>query len=61
MLSDDSRERGDLMHWNADRGFGFIARDSGGDRLFVHINTFQHAGVWDPQPRMRFEFKPVRS
>jgi cold shock CspA family protein len=59
MMFDDSRERGNLMHWNVDRGFGFIARDNGGERIFVHVNTLQHASIWAPQFGMRLEFQPV--
>ncbi len=58
-MLDSDRECGNLMYWDVDRGFGFIARDSGGDRLFVHINSFQHASIWAPEVGMRLEFKPV--
>ncbi len=31
---------GTLKKWNAERGFGFIAADQGGQELFVHISAF---------------------
>jgi uncharacterized membrane protein YsdA (DUF1294 family)/cold shock CspA family protein len=36
-----SREAGELVEWNDDRGFGFI-EVAGGERLFVHIKAFGH-------------------
>jgi CspA family cold shock protein len=38
---------GTLKMWNADRGFGFIADDSGGPDMFLHISALQSAGI-DP-------------
>jgi len=34
-----------LKMWNADRGFGFIADDSGGPDIFLHISALQSAGI----------------
>ena len=39
------RYTGRLKNWNADRGFGFIAADEGGQDIFVHITSFQRKGV----------------
>lgn len=36
---------GSLKMWNADRGFGFIADDSGGPDMFLHISALQSAGI----------------
>ncbi|MDB5536778.1 MAG: cold-shock protein, partial [Devosia sp.] len=30
--------RGELIEWNDERGFGFIRPDGGNERLFVHIS-----------------------
>ncbi|KRE43686.1 hypothetical protein ASG74_02260 [Knoellia sp. Soil729] len=34
------RRRGTLEVWNDERGFGFIAPATGGQRVFVHISAF---------------------
>jgi uncharacterized membrane protein YsdA (DUF1294 family)/cold shock CspA family protein len=34
------RLRGKITSWNDGQGFGFIAPDGGGDRIFVHIKAF---------------------
>ena len=34
------REQGTVTEWNDERGFGFITRDGGGSRLFVHVSAF---------------------
>ena len=39
---------GTLKMWNADRGYGFIADDSGGPDMFLHISALQAAGI-DPE------------
>ena len=31
--------------WNAERGYGFIADDSGGPDMFLHISALQSAGI----------------
>ena len=38
------RTHGNLIKWNDDRGFGFIAPAGGGDELFVHISAFPRDG-----------------
>jgi CspA family cold shock protein len=38
---------GTLKMWNADRGFGFIADDSGGPDIFLHVSAVQSGGL-DP-------------
>jgi cold shock protein len=38
---------GRLKMWNADRGFGFIADDSGGPDVFLHATALEAAGI-DP-------------
>ena len=34
------------MKWfNAERGYGFIARDSGGQDVFVHVSALERSGL----------------
>ena len=55
---------GKLKMWNADRGFGFIADDSGGPDIFLHISALQSAGI-DPDnirkgERLTFDVESAR-
>jgi CspA family cold shock protein len=55
---------GKLKMWNADRGFGFIADDSGGPDVFLHISALQSAGI-DPDnirrgDRLTFDVESTR-
>ena len=43
---------GKLKMWNAERGFGFIADDSGGPDMFLHINEPKAAGIDPDQTRV---------
>lgn len=36
------RDYGKLSDWNDDKGFGFVAPEQGGLRVFVHIRAFSH-------------------
>jgi len=36
---------GKAMRWNAQKGFGFIAPDDGGDDLFCHFSAIQDGGM----------------
>lgn len=42
MPADDriGRQRGVLVDWNDDRGFGFITPSGGGSRVFAHVSAF---------------------
>ena len=35
------RQKGKIINWNDDKGFGFIAPINGGKQLFIHINSFK--------------------
>lgn len=39
------RIEGTLKQWNDDRGFGFIAPNTGGPEVFVHISAFPRDGI----------------
>jgi cold shock protein len=45
--------------WNADRGFGFIASDSGSD-VFVHVTALNGLERLSPGERVAFEVEPAR-
>lgn len=38
------RYSGMLKKWNAERGFGFITADDGGQDIFVHVSAFARDG-----------------
>jgi uncharacterized membrane protein YsdA (DUF1294 family)/cold shock CspA family protein len=38
------RYQGKITGWQDDRGFGFVAQNSTGDKAFVHINAFVQRG-----------------
>lgn len=39
-----ARFNGTLKKWNADRGFGFVVAEHGGEDLFVHVSAFPRDG-----------------
>ncbi|MDR0217154.1 MAG: cold shock and DUF1294 domain-containing protein [Comamonas sp.] len=52
------RYQGSLIQWNDERGFGWIAADEGGDKIFVHISAFVPRPHADQRPKsgQRLEF-----
>lgn len=53
---------GTLRKWNAERGFGFIAADQGGQELFVHISAFPRDGRQPAEGEaLSFEVEPDRN
>jgi cold shock protein len=55
---------GKLKMWNADRGFGFSADDTGGPDMFLHVTALQSAGI-DPDDirkgdRLAFDVENTR-
>lgn len=53
---------GKLKKWNAERGFGFIVADDGGQDIFVHISAFARDGRQPAEGEvLTFEVEPDRN
>ncbi len=50
-------DEGVVARYDADRGFGFIAPDSGGPDLFVHVSALRGAEVLHPGERVRYQLR----
>jgi len=53
---------GTVKFFNIDKGFGFIAPESGGNDAFVHISAVERAGMWtlDKDQRVSYEMETDR-
>ena len=49
------KEQGTVKWFNASKGYGFIARDAGGD-VFVHYSAIQGSGYRSLDEGQRVEF-----
>ncbi len=57
----EQRYAGTLKKRNAERGYGFITADDGGQDIFVHISAFARNGVLPtPGEPLSFEVEPDR-
>jgi cold shock CspA family protein len=55
------RYQGKLKKWNAERGFGFIVADDGGQDIFVHVSAFPRDGAPPAEGEpLSFEIEPHR-
>ena len=48
--------QGTVKWFNADKGFGFIAQDGGGDDVFVHFSAIQTQGYKSLDENQHVEF-----
>ena len=48
---------GTVKFFNADKGFGFITPDEGGNDVFVHITALKDAGIGDLKDGQRVSFE----
>jgi CspA family cold shock protein len=53
---------GTVKFFNADKGYGFIAPESGGNDAFVHISAVERAGMHtlDKDQRVSYEMETDR-
>ncbi|MDR6127871.1 CspA family cold shock protein [Sphingomonas sp. SORGH_AS802] len=53
---------GTVKFFNADKGYGFIAPETGGDDAFVHISAVERAGMatLDRDQRVSYELETDR-
>ena len=53
---------GTVKFFNADKGYGFIAPEGGGDDAFVHISAVERAGMrtLDKDQRVSYELETDR-
>ncbi|RBY83307.1 cold-shock protein [Blastococcus sp. TF02A-26] len=54
------RVQGTVARFDADKGFGFIAPDDGGDDVFVHFSAIDSGGFRSLEEGQRVEYEPVR-
>ena len=47
---------GTVKFFNADKGYGFIAPETGGDDAFVHISAVERAGMSTLQKDQRVSY-----
>lgn len=48
---------GTVKFFNADKGYGFIAPEEGGDDSFVHISAVERAGMVTLQKDQRLSYE----
>ena len=51
--------KGTVKWFNAEKGFGFIANDEGGDDVFVHFSAIQDQGFKTLTEGQQVEFEIV--
>jgi cold shock protein len=48
---------GTVKWFNADKGYGFIAQEDGGDDVFVHYSAIQSSGYRSLDENQKVEFE----
>ena len=49
--------QGTVKWFNAEKGFGFIAQEGGGDDVFVHFSAIEMPGYKSLEENQRVEFE----
>jgi len=49
--------QGTVKWFNAEKGFGFIAQEGGGDDVFVHFSAIQMQGYKSLEENQRVQFE----
>jgi CspA family cold shock protein len=52
--------QGTVKWFNAEKGFGFISQDGGGDDVFVHFSAIQSGGYRSLEENQRVQFEVVQ-
>jgi CspA family cold shock protein len=55
-IEDRIMAQGTVKWFNADKGFGFIAQDGGGEDVFVHFSAIQTQGYKSLDEGQKVEF-----
>ncbi len=53
--------QGTVKWFNAEKGFGFIAQEDGGDDVFVHYSAIQSTGYKSLDENQKVEFDVTQS
>jgi len=56
-----ARHVGTIARWNADKGYGFIAREGCAASVFIHVNDFDRPQRDLLKPGLRVTFELVES
>jgi CspA family cold shock protein len=51
--------KGTVKWFNAQKGFGFIQPESGGNDVFVHISAVERAGLYELKEGQKVSFEVV--